>query len=135
MASTTSWRDRLAPFASLIEPGQFARVQFDCPAGTVVRAADLPCVVGDLADTSGLPFDPQLHDRARCVIAFGAAAPTTTTIITTTSTTSAPTPTTTTSLPPGCGNAQIDAGEECDDGNQNPDDGCTNSCTICGNDS
>jgi cysteine-rich repeat protein len=32
-----------------------------------------------------------------------------------------------------CGNGRLDAGEECDDGNTNPSDGCTNACTVCGN--
>jgi cysteine-rich repeat protein/predicted outer membrane repeat protein len=32
-----------------------------------------------------------------------------------------------------CGNGILDPGEECDDGNRNPSDGCTNACTICGN--
>ena len=27
----------------------------------------------------------------------------------------------------------VDGNEECDDGNSDPNDGCTNSCTICGN--
>ena len=32
-----------------------------------------------------------------------------------------------------CGNGALDPGEECDDGNTNPSDGCTNLCTVCGN--
>jgi len=32
-----------------------------------------------------------------------------------------------------CGNGAHDPGEECDDGNTNPSDGCTNWCTACGN--
>jgi cysteine-rich repeat protein len=32
-----------------------------------------------------------------------------------------------------CGNGVIDSGEDCDDGNTEPSDGCTNACTICGN--
>jgi cysteine-rich repeat protein len=32
-----------------------------------------------------------------------------------------------------CGNGQIGPAEECEDGNTNPSDGCTNACTICGN--
>ncbi len=31
-------------------------------------------------------------------------------------------------LPPLCGNAVVEAGEQCDDGNRNPADNCTNSC-------
>ena len=34
---------------------------------------------------------------------------------------------------PACGNGVVDPGEECDDGNADPSDGCTNACTICGN--
>jgi cysteine-rich repeat protein len=65
-------------------------------------------------------------------------ATTTTTTVTigpTTTTTSdtSPTTTTTTTLPMGCGDGMPDEGEECDDGNQDPNDGCTNACTICGN--
>src|SRR5689334_8750892 len=35
----------------------------------------------------------------------------------------------------GCGNAKMDPGEDCDDGNVNPGDGCSPQCTIeqCGN--
>ena len=32
-----------------------------------------------------------------------------------------------------CGNGVVDVGEECDDGNTNGQDGCTNHCTVCGN--
>jgi cysteine-rich repeat protein len=32
-----------------------------------------------------------------------------------------------------CGNGVVDPDEECDDGNTNPSDGCTNACTVCGN--
>ncbi|MCK6554690.1 DUF4215 domain-containing protein [Candidatus Binatia bacterium] len=32
-----------------------------------------------------------------------------------------------------CGNGALDAGEECDDGNTNASDGCTNACSVCGN--
>ena len=37
--------------------------------------------------------------------------------------------------PPACGDGhvQADQGEECDGANTNPDDGCTTSCTVCGN--
>lgn len=59
------------------------------------------------------------------------APPTTTTTSTTTTTTS--TTTTTTTPAPVCGNGTLEAGEECDDGDTDPNDGCTTSCTICGN--
>ncbi|MBI5505343.1 MAG: DUF4215 domain-containing protein, partial [Deltaproteobacteria bacterium] len=32
-----------------------------------------------------------------------------------------------------CGDASLDFGEECDDGNSASDDGCTTMCTVCGN--
>lgn len=36
----------------------------------------------------------------------------------------------TTTLPPGCGDGQKDEGEQCDDGNANPFDGCLPDCTT-----
>jgi cysteine-rich repeat protein len=33
----------------------------------------------------------------------------------------------------GCGGGTLDPDEECDDGNSDPSDGCTNVCTACGN--
>jgi len=51
----------------------------------------------------------------------------------TTSTTTVTTTTSTTTTTNPCGNHQIDAGEECDDGNANDGDGCTRFCTLCGN--
>lgn len=35
--------------------------------------------------------------------------------------------------PAFCGDGVTTGSEECDDGNTNPDDGCTNDCTVCGN--
>jgi cysteine-rich repeat protein/predicted outer membrane repeat protein len=32
----------------------------------------------------------------------------------------------------GDGTLNVTAGEQCDDGNRNPSDGCTNDCTVCG---
>lgn len=32
--------------------------------------------------------------------------------------------------PPRCGDGQLDPGEECDDGNREDRDGCTNGCTC-----
>jgi cysteine-rich repeat protein len=116
-------------------PGEdVARVQFDCPQGTAVQPSDLVCSVAELIDMSGLPLDPSLRAQASCEVTLGGTSVTTTTttptIVTTTST---PVSTTTTTRPPLCGNNTVDAGEECDDGNSDPNDGCTNSCTSCGN--
>jgi cysteine-rich repeat protein len=52
---------------------------------------------------------------------------TSTSIVVTTSTS------TTTTIPPVCLNGVVEAGEECDDGNQDDTDGCTTACTTCGN--
>jgi len=100
----------------------------------VRRASDFSCRIADLINSSGVPFDPMLVELADCVVTLAGAgsAPTTTTTITTTSTVIT-TPTTSTTTPPLCGNGMTDAGEECDDGNTNPNDGCTQFCTICGN--
>jgi cysteine-rich repeat protein len=50
-----------------------------------------------------------------------------------TTTTTTPGSTTTTTEAPFCGDGHVDAGEQCDDGNFDPTDGCTTDCTICGN--
>jgi cysteine-rich repeat protein len=68
------------------------------------------------------------------------ACPTTTTTTTTTTTvadtTSTTSSTTTTTLPNLCvgglPNGTPETGEECDDGNLDPTDGCTEACTTCG---
>ena len=62
--------------------------------------------------------------------------PTTTSSPASTTTVQTTTSTTTTTLSNCVGNApngQKEAGEECDDGNANERDGCTNACTVCGN--
>lgn len=33
-------------------------------------------------------------------------------------------------VPPECGNSRVDTGEDCDDGNETPGDGCENDCTY-----
>lgn len=127
-------------------PGaSIARVQFDCSPGTAVQPSDLTCAVTELVDTSGLPFDPALREQASCEVTVEGDVVTTTTTSITVTTTSTPVSTTTTTRPALCGNGVIDLRpdcsdadpndrcEECDDGNDIPNDGCTNSCTICGN--
>jgi cysteine-rich repeat protein len=63
----------------------------------------------------------------------GESCPTTSTTTTTVTTTST---TTTTTLPSACEggapNGNVQGNEQCDDGNLNPADGCTNDCTTCG---
>src|SRR5262245_8210181 len=116
-----------------IQPGPVVQVQFDCAQGTPVRPSDIPCELSGLTDLSGLPFAPEVASQARCTVDFeGGQAPSTTTT-TVTPTTISPISTTTSTTPPSCGNGVQDPGEECDDGNLNPNDGCTSFCTICGN--
>ncbi len=123
-----------------IDPGDLARVQFDCAAGTPVFPTDFPCTIPELVDPSGNPFANELKAEARCVLTFegDGAVPTTTTTTTTPpitgTTTTVTVSTTTTTRPATCGNGETEAGEECDDDNDDPNDGCTNFCTICGND-
>jgi len=38
--------------------GPFELVHFDCPAGTMIRAHDLPCTIPDASDPLGGPIDP-----------------------------------------------------------------------------
>jgi cysteine-rich repeat protein len=88
--------------------GEQCEVTADCDAGK--SCADCKCIAPTTTTTT---------------IQQGS----TTTVFTTTSTT-------TTTLSNCVGNApdgQQQAGEECDDGNANERDGCTNACTICGN--
>jgi cysteine-rich repeat protein len=63
--------------------------------------------------------------------------PTTTTTVTTTTTLGGPSTTSTTTLPNLCvggvPNDVVETGEECDDNNLDPTDGCTEACTTCGN--
>jgi cysteine-rich repeat protein len=69
--------------------------------------------------------------------AAGECPTTTSTTTTVTTTTAAESSTTTTTLPNLCAdglpNGSPDPGEECDDGNLDPTDGCTEACTVCGN--
>ena len=60
----------------------------------------------------------------------GSTDPTTTDPTTTDSTSM------TTSVPPTCGNGEVEDGEECDDGNQTAEDACPNTCkmAVCGDD-
>jgi cysteine-rich repeat protein len=62
-------------------------------------------------------------------------APTTSTSIAETTTTTVVTTTTTSTTVPEfvCGDGVMEGPEECDDGNVDPTDGCTNDCTSCGN--
>jgi cysteine-rich repeat protein len=130
-----------------INPGPFMTVQFDCAPGTSIRPADFVCSIPPegLSDAAGLPFAPELIAQVSCVVTLGGGVtppptttttsvptgPTTTTTVVSTTTTFVATTTTTT--PAACGNGSREAGEECDDGNSDPNDGCTGFCTICGN--
>ena len=116
-----------------ISPGPLFEAQFDCPSGTPARVADFSCAM-QLTDRTPAPLSPELAKLVHCVVTLGGGlAPTTTTTITTTSTTIGGPTTSTSTLPSTCGNGMTEGTEECDDGNTNSNDGCTNFCTICGN--
>jgi cysteine-rich repeat protein len=104
--------------------------------GKVVKTTK--CTKGTACtSTAGSEFSLFPLSGADCSAA--GACPTTTTTSTTlvTTTTAGETTTTTTTIPTLCvgdgPNGMPDAGEQCDDGNLNPTDGCTVACTICGN--
>jgi cysteine-rich repeat protein len=103
--------------------------------GKVVKTAK--CKKGT-ACTSGPAGDFSLFPLTGADCSAAGDCPTTTTSSTsTTTTTSGETTTTTTTLANLCKdgfpNGTMDAGEECDDNNLNPVDGCTAACTVCGN--
>jgi len=123
----------LAPLTSTIEPRQIANVHFDCAAGTPARGSDFTCGIAELVNPSGEPFSLEVAALAHCVVTLGGGLAPTTTTTSTSSTTVITSPTTTTSIPASCGNGMVDGTDECDDGNSNPNDGCTNFCTLCGN--
>ena len=93
--------------------------------GTVLLLAKKP------TDKDKFTFicDP-LPEGQSCPVPTTSTTSTTSTTVTISSTT---TSTTTTTIVPFCGDENLDPGEECDDGNPDPTDGCTNDCTICGN--
>jgi cysteine-rich repeat protein len=50
--------------------GPFELIHFDCPAGTMVRAHDVPCVISDASDTLGGPItDPMSLPLCRVGVA------------------------------------------------------------------
>jgi cysteine-rich repeat protein len=103
--------------------------------GKVVKAAK--CKKGT-ACTSGPGGGFSLFPLTGADCSAAGDCPTTTTSSTSTTTTSAgETTTTTTTLANLCSggfpNGNMDAGEECDDNDLDPTDGCTAACTICGN--
>jgi cysteine-rich repeat protein len=55
-------------------PGPVGRAQFDCPAGTEVRPAELPCnvPVDQLGGADGNPLPPALGALVSCVLELGA---------------------------------------------------------------
>jgi cysteine-rich repeat protein len=125
---------------STLPPGNFVRVQFDCPAGDVLEPFDFPCVVSDASDAGG----NQVSDLVHCTVRLASSAPSTTTTVTTPATTSSTgttgTTTSSTTLPHVCGNGTVEGSETCDDGNaideNDPSttasmpDTCPANCTI-----
>jgi cysteine-rich repeat protein len=130
-----------------VPPGDLARAQFACTAGTVLGPPDFPCVIKDASDEQGNTITSGLA----CTVRLTSSAPTTTTTASTTTVTTAPTTTSTgggstttsttaTTLPHVCGNNAVEGSETCDDGNTvdendpsvhpNPADTCPANCTI-----
>jgi cysteine-rich repeat protein len=125
-----------------IPAGPVANVRFACPEGTLVKPSDLPCTLDSVSDGSGMLLPPErlASENVRCLVeSLEGGTPTTTTTTTTRPTTTRrPTTTTTsttttTTIPVTCFNGVLDPGEECDDGNRDPNDDCAN-CrfNVCG---
>ena len=120
--------------------GDIARIQLDCPEGTEVSTDTFSCNFVKAVDPFAVDIPPTaLNSEVACEVSQitprGVTVTTTTATVTTGPpvTTTSTTSTTTTTRPFNCGNGVIDGAEECDDQNDNPADGCTNICTICGN--
>jgi cysteine-rich repeat protein len=123
-----------------VPPGDFERVLFDCVPGTGVRPADFACSLADVVDPfTNLYPQATIDQLTSCFVSIleapGGGGTTTTTAPPTSSTvaTTSTTSSTTTTISITCGNGTPEGAEQCDDGNENPSDGCTNACTACGN--
>lgn len=105
--------------------------------GKVVKSSKCKGTACTSAPGNGFSLFPLTG--ADCSAAGACPTTTTSTTLTVTTTSSVPTTssTTTTTIPNLCvgglPNDTLEAGEECDDGNVDPTDGCTNACTTCGN--
>jgi cysteine-rich repeat protein len=126
-------------------PGDFARVLFDCVAGSGVRPADFTCTVVDATDPMGSTVAVEDIPCTISALALpggsGGTTSTTSTTSTSSSTTSSvigptttSTSTTTTSTAPCtnvCGNSTVeDPCETCDDGNTSDEDTCPGDCRV-----
>jgi cysteine-rich repeat protein len=121
-------------FVVCCQPGKKGKVvkTAKCKRGTVCEAVAS-------SDFSVFPLSG-LDCSAAGACPTSSTTTTSTTVATSssTSTTSTPVPTTTTTTEPnlcvgGLPNGSQETGEQCDDDNVDPTDGCTNACTICGN--
>src|SRR5262245_12018981 len=57
-----------------IQPGSLYLALFDCAAGTPVSTpANVSCVLAGAADTSGIPFPPELANQITCSLTLAAA--------------------------------------------------------------
>jgi len=55
--------------ADAIPLGPLVKVRFDCPAGTMVFPAELPCNIGDASDSFGNSLDPSVWPRCTLTLA------------------------------------------------------------------
>jgi hypothetical protein len=51
-----------------VPPQALYRARYDCPSGTQVAPAQLPCTVSQASDAAGLPFPPELLQQITCSV-------------------------------------------------------------------
>lgn len=97
---------------------------------TPTSTSNVATTTTDPSTGSTVPVDPTTSTMATSPTTVDTTmSDTTTTESSTLDTTDSMTETTSTTAP-GCGDGTVDDGEECDDGNKTPDDGCDNECVA-----